>query len=212
MHRQVSWPDRIIAVVDQGLRMLAAPPSSTRASPAAGVPQPRLCRAERRRSEALMRVNHAGEVSAQALYTGQALFATTESTREHLMAAAAEERDHLGWCADRLAELGGRTSLLGPFWYGGSFLIGVAAGAFGDSTSLGFVSETETQVEAHIKDHLQRLPAADSKSRSILERMAEDEAHHGTTARLAGGGDLPAPIRKAMTIGGEFLRRTAYFV
>jgi ubiquinone biosynthesis monooxygenase Coq7 len=102
--------------------------------------------------------------------------------------------------------------VLGPFWFGGSFCIGLAAGVFGDSVSLGFVSETERQVEAHIKDHLQRLPAADAKSRSILERMAQDEAHHGTTARLAGGAALPPPIVEAMTLGGEFLRRTAYFV
>lgn len=159
-----------------------------------------------------MRVNHAGEVAAQALYTGQALLARTASTRRRLDTAAAEERDHLAWCETRLAELGGRKSALAPFWYAGSVCIGAAAAAFGDSTSLGFVSETEKQVEAHIKDHLQKLPAADSKSRSILERMAQDEAHHGTTARAAGGADLPAPVRRTMRVGGEVLRRTAYFL
>lgn len=159
-----------------------------------------------------MRVNHAGEVAAQALYTGQALAARSDATREHLLDAAREERDHLAWCAERLAELGGRTSLIGPVWYAGSFCIGLAAGSCGDSASLGFVGETERQVEAHLEDHLQRLPAADSKSRAILEKMAEDEAHHGTTATLAGGTALPLPIRKAMAFGGEVLRRTAYFV
>lgn len=212
MHRQVSWPDRIISVLDQGLRTVAAPSVPARRSPAAAVDEPRLTPAERRRSEALIRVNHAGEIAAQALYMGQALVARNEPTRQHLLAAADEERDHLAWCADRLSELGGRKSLLAPFWYGGSLCIGVAAGACGDSISLGFVSETESQVEAHIADHLQRLPEADARSRAILERMAEDESHHGTTARLAGGSTLPTPIRKAMSFGGEILRRAAYFV
>jgi ubiquinone biosynthesis monooxygenase Coq7 len=212
MHRPADWHDPIIAVLDQGLRSLSAPPVPARTSPATAVAEPALSTAERRRSEALMRVNHAGEVAAQALYVGQALVARSDATRKHLLTAAREEQDHLGWCAERLAELRGRTSVLGPFWFGGSFCIGLAAGVFGDSVSLGFVSETERQVEAHIKDHLQRLPAADAKSRSILERMAQDEAHHGTTARLAGGAALPPPIVEAMTLGGEFLRRTAYFV
>ncbi|MBN1239839.1 MAG: 2-polyprenyl-3-methyl-6-methoxy-1,4-benzoquinone monooxygenase [Gammaproteobacteria bacterium] len=212
MNRRLSWGDRLIAVFDQGLRTLAAAPAPARPSPASDAVEPRLSRGERRRSEALMRVNHAGEVAAQALYTGQALLARTASTRRRLDTAAAEERDHLAWCETRLAELGGRKSALAPFWYAGSVCIGAAAAAFGDSTSLGFVSETEKQVEAHIKDHLQKLPAADSKSRSILERMAQDEAHHGTTARAAGGADLPAPVRRTMRVGGEVLRRTAYFL
>src|SRR5690606_1734598 len=120
--------------------------------------------------------------------------------------------DHLDWCRERLGELGARPSVLGPFWYAGSFCIGLAAGALGDAVSLGFVSETERQVEAHIKDHLARLPADDARSRAILETMAADETHHGTTARLAGGVPLPAPVRAAMSVGGEILRRTAYLV
>jgi ubiquinone biosynthesis monooxygenase Coq7 len=159
-----------------------------------------------------MRVNHAGEIAAQALYVGQAIGARRPETRAHLLDAAREERDHLDWCRKRLDELGHRPSVLGPFWYAGSFCIGLAAGSFGDAVSLGFVSETERQVEAHIQDHLGRLPADDTKSRAILETMAADETHHGTTARLAGGVPLPFAIRRLMSVGGEILRRTAYFL
>jgi ubiquinone biosynthesis monooxygenase Coq7 len=159
-----------------------------------------------------MRVNHAGEIAAQALYSGQALFARSESTRELLANAAREERDHLAWCASRVEELGGRTSRLTPFWYVGSFAIGVLAGLRADAESLGFVRETERQVEAHLRDHLQRLPAQDEKSVAILSRMAEDEVHHGTTAALAGGAELPAAIRGCMRVGGEILRRIALIV
>lgn len=212
MSRRFDRRDRLVAIFDEALRALAAPPSASRPSPAEHLETPPLDRAEARRSAALMRVNHAGEIAAQALYSGQALTARSPATRDHLLRAAREERDHLGWCAARLAELGGRTSALAPFWYAGSFLIGVAAGGLGDRASLGFVVETERQVEAHLDDHLSRLPAADSKSRAILAKMAEEEAHHGAAAGLAGGVPLPPPIRKAMAIGGEVLRRTAYFV
>lgn len=212
MQRQIDWPDRIISVIDQGLRTLAAAPAAVRPSPGTDFAEPHLTLAERRRSASLMRVNHAGEIAAQALYTGQAAVTRSTALRKHLLNAAQEERDHLGWCAERLGELDGRTSLLGPFWYAGSFCIGLAAGSLGDPISLGFVSETERQVEVHIADHMQRLPAADSKSRSILRQMAEDEARHGTAAQLAGGASLPGPIRKTMALGGEFLRRTAYFL
>ncbi len=159
-----------------------------------------------------MRVNHAGEVAAQALYHGQALFARSPETRELLATAAREERDHLAWCAARIDELGGRTSLLAPIWYAGSFGIGVLAGLRADPENLGFVRETERQVEAHLRDHLERLPAADEKSAAILSRMAEDEMHHGTTAALAGGAELPAAVRAAMRVGGEILRRVALIV
>ena len=159
-----------------------------------------------------MRVNHAGEVAAQALYHGQSLFARSPATRELLANAAREERDHLAWCHARIEELGGRTSGLTPLWYAGSFGIGVLAGLRADADSLGFVSETERQVEAHLKDHLQRLPTSDAKSAAILARMAEDEVHHGTTASLAGGAELPAVIRGCMRLGGEILRRVALFV
>jgi ubiquinone biosynthesis monooxygenase Coq7 len=204
--------DRLIAVFDEALRTLAAAPSASKPSPAAGLEEPRLDEGERRRSEALMRVNHAGEVAAQALYIGQALTARSEEVRERLLDSAREEREHLAWCAARLDELDGRESMLGPFWFAGSALIGAVAGAFGDRRSLGFVAETERQVEAHISDHLRRLPAGDTKSAAILRRMGEDEARHGSLARLAGGIPLPAPVREGMSAGGGFLRRVAYFL
>jgi 3-demethoxyubiquinol 3-hydroxylase len=212
MPTALSWPDLLIAAVDQGLRAIAAPPVATRPSPAADLAEPALSRDERRASAALMRVNHAGEIAAQALYSGQALFARSKATRELLANAAREERDHLAWCASRIEELGGRTSRLTPFWYAGSFAIGVLAGLRADTESLGFVRETERQVEAHLRDHLQRLPAHDQKSAAILSRMAEDEVHHGTTATLAGGAELPAAIRGCMKVGGEILRRIALVV
>ena len=212
MPTALTWPDRLIGAVEQGLRAMAAPPVSRRPSPAAVLTEPALSSDERRKSAALMRVNHAGEIAAQALYTGQALFARSPATRELLADAAREERDHLAWCAARIDELGGRTSLLTPFWYAGSFGIGVLAGLRADVESLGFVRETERQVEAHLRDHIQRLPARDEKSAAILSRMAEDEVHHGTTAALAGAAELPAAIRGCMRLGGEILRRIALIV
>jgi len=212
MPTALAWPDRLIATLDQGLRAVAAPPASTRPSPAAALPEPDLSPKERRTSAALMRVNHAGEIAAQALYSGQSLFARSTATRDLLANAAREERDHLAWCDARIDELGGRVSRLTPLWYAGSFAIGVLAGLRTDADNLGFVRETERQVEAHLRDHLARLPALDTKSAAILTRMAEDEAHHGTTAALAGGAELPAAIRGCMTIGGEFLRRMALIV
>lgn len=212
MPTALTWPDRLISAVEQGLRAVAAPPVSTRPSPAAAVAEPALSAAERSTSAALMRVNHAGEIAAQALYSGQALFARSPATEAVLSNAAREERDHLAWCATRIEELGGRTSRLTPFWYAGSFAIGVLAGLRADTESLGFVRETERQVEAHLRDHLQRLPGPDSKSAAILSRMAEDEVQHGTTAALAGGAELPAAIRGCMKVGGEILRRIALIV
>jgi ubiquinone biosynthesis monooxygenase Coq7 len=213
MPSALTWPDRLIAAVDQGLRAIAAPPAAaTRASPAADLAEPELSVDERDRSASLMRVNHAGEVAAQALYHGQALFARSPETRELLANAAREERDHLAWCAARIEELGGRISLLTPFWYAGSFGIGVLAGLRADAENLGFVRETERQVEAHLRDHLERLPPKDGKSAAILSRMAEDEMHHGTTAALAGGAELPAVTRVSMRLGGEILRRVALIV
>jgi ubiquinone biosynthesis monooxygenase Coq7 len=212
MQLPFTWQDRLIAALDEGLRALAAAPGAARPSPATEVENSTLTDDERRASAALLRVNHAGEMAAQALYSGQALVARSAATREHLRSAAQEERDHLAWCAERLHELGGRKSLLDPLWYAGSFCIGVAAGALGDRTSFGFVAETERQVEAHLHDHLARLPIADRKSSAILTRMAEDEAHHGTMASLAGGTDLPLPVRQGMALGGGFLRRVALFL
>jgi ubiquinone biosynthesis monooxygenase Coq7 len=212
MPSALTWPDRLIAALDQGLRAIAAPPSATRASPAAATPEADLSVEERAVSAALMRVNHAGEIAAQALYHGQSLVARSVATRELLANAAREERDHLAWCATRIDELGGRASLLTPFWYAGSFGIGVLAGLRADAESLGFVRETERQVETHLRDHLQRLPPQDAKSAAILSQMTEDEVHHGTTAALAGGSDLPAVVRGCMRLGGEILRRVALIV
>lgn len=194
---------------DQALRTLAAPPDASRSSPAASLEEPELTTKEREESAALMRVNHAGEIAAQALYSGQAIMARTDATRAHLLEAAAEEEDHLAWCAQRIDELGGRKSLLDPVWYAGSFALGVLAGAAGDEKSLGFIAETEDQVEAHISDHLSRLPDSDTKSQAILCQMATDEAHHGTTARLRGGTELPQAVKSVMGVGGEILRKIA---
>jgi len=159
-----------------------------------------------------MRVNHAGEIAAQALYHGQAFAARSAQTRDLLLAAAREETDHLAWCEKRLSELHSRPSLLDPLWYVGSFAIGTLAALCGDRRSLGFVVETERQVERHLDDHLQRLPAEDARSRAILEAMRGDEIAHGTRAREAGGIDLPAPIRAVMRHTARIMTRSAYFI
>lgn len=209
MTRGSTWSDRLIGAADEALRTVAGPARAARPSPTGPMTEPDLDARERAASIELMRVNHAGEIAAQALYSGQAVLARTAATREHLLQAGREEQDHLAWCQERLDELGARPSVLTPIWYAGAFTVGLIAGAAGDRISLGFIAETEKQVEAHIHDHLERLPVADGKSAAILEQMASDEAHHGTTARLAGGLDLPGPARSAMAIGGEILRRVA---
>ncbi len=201
--------DRGIVHIDRYLRTCAAPPRSRRPSPAGRERDAELTPSETRESIRLMRVNHAGEVAAQALYHGQALLARDAATRRLLEQAAGEEADHLAWCAARLDELGGRTSLIVPAWYVGSFAIGIVAALVGDSTSLGFVRETERQVEAHLDDHLNRLPAGDRRSRSILRQMSQDEDRHGRTAAAAGGVELPVIVRRLMGIGGSVVRRVA---
>ena len=212
MQELSSWSDRLIATLDEGLRALGGAAVAARPSPAEAILDDDLDDAQRRASAALLRVNHAGELAAQGLYSGQALLARSSATREQLRAAAREESDHLAWCAARLDELGGHASVLSPLWYAGSFCIGLLAASVGDQQSLGFVAETERQVEAHLDDHLRRLPANDNKSRAILERMAADESHHGTMASLAGGMDPPLPVRRCMGLGGEMLRRVAALV
>ena len=209
MTRRIDWQDRLVAAADQALRTLAGPAVASRPSPAEGLSDSPLNAEERRKSSALMRVNHAGEIAAQALYSGQSVMARSANTRDHLLQAAAEEQDHLAWCAQRLVELDGRSSVFDPLWYAGSFLLGVLAGSAGDRVSLGFIAETERQVEAHLRNHLGRLPKADTKSQAVLQKMATDEAHHGTTAILSGGIELPQLVRSLMAVGGEFLRRTA---
>lgn len=211
--------DRLLGAADRALRSLLAPAHASRPTPEAGAATgpaaaspPPLSDAERRTAAALMRVNHAGEIAAQALYHGQAFAARSEGTRELLLAAAREESDHLAWCETRLQELKSRPSLLDPLWYAGSFAIGAIAALSGDRASLGFVVETERQVERHLDDHLQRLPASDARSRAILETMRADEIAHGTRARQAGGIDLPAPVRTVMKHTARLMTRTAYFI
>jgi len=205
----------LITAADRALRAVSGCVRASRANPAADLPaeaSPDLSDAEQRQAAALMRVNHAGEVAAQALYHGQALGARNPATRELLLQAAREESDHLAWCEARLAELGSRTSLLNPLWYAGSFMIGAVAAAFGDEASLGFVRETERQVEGHLDEHLSRLPPGDARSRAILEVMRQDEARHGAKARSAGGAALPLPVRTLMRETARVMTRTAYWL
>jgi 3-demethoxyubiquinol 3-hydroxylase len=203
--------DPLIAAADRALRAVAAPAHASRPYPAPP-PAASLDDAQRRESAALMRVNHAGEVAAQALYHGQALVARSAATREILLAAAQEEADHLGWCEQRLRELGSGPSLLNPLWYAGSFAIGALAAAFGDGTSLGFVAETERQVEGHLNEHLRRLPSADATSRAVVDAMRGDEIAHGSTARAAGAVELPQLVRGLMRGTAKVMTRTAYWI
>jgi ubiquinone biosynthesis monooxygenase Coq7 len=159
-----------------------------------------------------MRINHSGEVAAQALYAGQALTAKGAATQASMVAAAQEESDHLAWCAERLDELGGRKSILNPLWYAGSFAIGALAGLAGDKTSLGFVAETEKQVGLHLATHLRELPIGDTRTRAIIEQMSRDEARHGENARNAGANELTAPIRALMKLTSKVMTRTAYWL
>jgi len=202
--------DPLIAAADRALRAVFGPAHASR--PVPGSPSPELGDAERREAAALMRVNHAGEIAAQALYHGQALVARSASTRELLLRAAREESDHLAWCESRLKELHSRPSLLNPLWYGGSFAIGALAALMGDRTSLGFVVETERQVEGHLHQHLNRLPAEDQRSRAILEAMQLDERVHGMAAKEAGGAELPVPIRTLMRYTSRIMTSAAYWI
>jgi ubiquinone biosynthesis monooxygenase Coq7 len=202
--------DSAITAVDRALRAVFAPASAQRAVPAPSA-EP-LSEPERRASAALMRVNHAGELAAQALYHGQAACARSAATREMLLAAARSESDHLAWCETRLKELGARPSLLNPLWYAGSFAIGAAAALLGDRASLGFVAETERQVEGHLDEHLGRLPPGDARSRAILEAMRAEEIEHGARASAAGGAPLPAAVRSVMRGTARVMTGTAYWV
>jgi ubiquinone biosynthesis monooxygenase Coq7 len=204
MNRDYTPADHLLSALGRGRSRLsaAAAPSPAEATPrdnpAAPAADAELGEAARRHAAALMRVNHAGEVSAQALYQGQALVARDPRVREHLLAAAREEQDHLRWCEERLQELGDAPSKLQPLWYAGSFAIGAAAGLAGDRWSLGFIDETERQVSEHLGEHLEKLPEEDRRSRAILETMKRDEDRHGREAREAGGRPLPAPVRGLM--------------
>jgi 3-demethoxyubiquinol 3-hydroxylase len=210
--RSYSAVDRIIGEIDKAIKILAAPANAARPAPEAPPENPARKDTERRKSIRLMRVNHAGEVSAQALYQGQALTSRDPAVTAALRASAAEETDHLAWCEQRLGELGGRTSVLNPLWYAGSFSIGAVAGAFGDRASLGFIMETERQVESHLSDHLQRLPPGDLRSRSILEQMKHDEIAHGAKAAVLGGQELPLPLRLGMRLASRIMTRSSYWL
>jgi 3-demethoxyubiquinol 3-hydroxylase len=210
--RTFGLADRIIGEIDRAIKVLWAPPRSARELPARLGEDLVLEPAERRESSRLMRVNHAGEVAAQALYQGQALTARDPAVSTAMRRAAAEEMDHLAWCQQRLKELNTQTSLLNPIWYGGSFIIGAVAGAIGDRASLGFITETEKQVESHLREHLERLPAADRASRAILEQMTHDEMQHGAAAASLGGKELPFPLRMAMRLTARIMTRSSYWL
>ena len=205
--------DLLIVKVDQFMSSLREQNVlGTRPYPASDIAEHPLEEAERLESERLMRVNHAGEVCAQALYHAQAWSTSDKTVRAIMERSAEEEGDHLHWCRRRLMELKGRTSYLDPFWYAGSFAIGTAAGLAGDRFSLGFVAETEHQVGAHLKKHLRRLPAGDAKSRAVLQQMAEDEARHGATAMAGGGVALPQGVRTMMQLCSRVMTGTAYWI
>jgi len=210
--RDYSHFDRLLIQFDLGLRTLAGKPIPTdRPNPAALLSEADLSESERQEAARLMRINHTGEVCAQALYQGQALTARDERVKQLMQESAAEENDHLVWCEDRIKELGGRVSYLNPLFYLGSLTLGAAAGLAGDKWSLGFLAETERQVETHLKGHLGRLPAEDSKSRAIVEQMKIDERKHATTATEAGGAELPFPVRQAMKLMSKVMTRTTYW-
>ncbi|MGE7138850.1 2-polyprenyl-3-methyl-6-methoxy-1,4-benzoquinone monooxygenase [Luteibacter sp. NPDC031894] len=210
--RNLSRLDRLLDGLERAMEAVAGSPEASRPSPAATLADAALSDADRRHAAGLMRINHVGEVCAQALYVGQAALARTEETRQHLMHAAREETDHLAWCAERLAQLDSRPSLLNPVWYAGSYAIGVAAAAVGDPISLGFVVETERQVEAHLADHLERLPPQDERSRAILAQMQTDEVRHAEAAQARGGVDLPWPLPGLMHAASSVMKAVAYRV
>lgn len=215
--RQFSPSDWLLSQADRVLRQTFGDPLPERPSPStdtslANTEAEDLPAKDRRESVALMRVNHAGEVAAQALYHGQSLTARDPDIAASLERAAVDEQDHLAWCRERVRELGGQTSVLDPVWYAGAFTLGALAGLAGDEWNLGFVAETERQVVAHLEDHLERLPEDDTRSRVILEQMKEDELRHGESAERQGGRALPPPIRLAMAAAGKIMTRSSYWI
>jgi ubiquinone biosynthesis monooxygenase Coq7 len=202
--------DRLIGEFDRALRAVAGVARSLRPSPGESVPESELDANERAQAAALMRVNHVGEVCAQALYQGQSLTARNDQAKSALLKAADEEEDHLAWSADRIHELGGRLSLLNPVWYAGSFAIGAAAGALGDKWNLAFLAETERQVEEHLSGHLEALPAKDQRTRLVVEAMRADEANHRDTAIRLGAAELPSAVKLAMRFASRVMTTIAY--
>jgi ubiquinone biosynthesis monooxygenase Coq7 len=204
--------DRLIIEFDKGLRTLFSEAHSARAYPDANIPDTPLDEAEKKKAAALMRVNHSGEICAQALYQGQALTAHDPVVQKQLQQAAQEETEHLAWTARRVHELGGHLSLFNPFWYTGSLAIGAFAGLIGDKWNLGFLAETERQVGEHLQSHLDRLPPQDAKSRAIVAQMYADEIGHAAMATSLGGAELPQPVQLAMKLNGKVMTSTAYWV
>ena len=209
--RQLSGFDQALIEIERALSTaFGAEPEPQRPSPAKDIAEAELSEAQRRHAAGLMRVNHTGEVCAQALYSGQAAVARDPATRAQLLRAAAEETDHLAWCGQRLVALSSRPSLFNPLWYAGSFSIGAIAALVSDKFSLGFVVETERQVEAHLGEHLEKLPAADARSRAVVTQMQADEARHGKNAQAMGGIDLPAPVPGLMRLVSAGMKAVAY--
>ena len=204
------FSERAIVEFDKVLRTLAAPAQSVRPTPGGQLPDVELSEAQRQNVAALMRVNHVGEICAQALYQGQALTSRSAGLRQSLEHAAQEETEHLAWTAQRISELGGRPSLLNPLWYFGALGMGVAAGLAGDKWNLGFLAETERQVEAHLTSHLDRVPEEDLRSRAILDQMKTDEMAHAATAVSLGAAELPAPVKSAMRFASKVMTTLAY--
>ncbi len=208
----MSLLDPFILQIDQALRTVFAKAPTTRSMPGEAIPDCAMTESERHHVAALMRVNHVGEVCAQALYAGQAFTAQTGATRQALEQAAREETEHLNWTERRIAELGGRKSLLNPLWYAGAWTIGAVAGQLGDPVSLGFLAETERQVEAHLDGHLRQLPVADRRSQAIIDQMKADEIAHAQTAVSLGASELPLPAKGAMQVVAKVMTGTAYWV
>jgi ubiquinone biosynthesis monooxygenase Coq7 len=204
--------DELISGFDRALRVISGVAFASRPSPAAKAQDAELSDSERRHSAALMRVNHVGEICAQALYEAQGRFSRNAGTREQFRHAAQEEEDHLAWTKERLAELGSHTSILNPLWYSGSYVLGAIAARMGDARSLGFVVETERQVEAHLASHLQRLPEADQKSRLVVEQMRQDEIAHGAAAQSMGAIEMPRPVQQTMRAMSKVMTSIAYYI
>ncbi len=204
--------DTLLNAADSALRTLFARPHASRDCPTVAAQKTQLDGADKALAGALMRVNHVGEVCAQALYASQALSTRDPALRQHFLEASKEEGDHLAWTRERLDELGARPSLLNPLWYAGAFGLGLLAGRLGDKVSLGFVMETERQVESHLASHLERLPQGDHASRAIVAQMKDDEARHAQEAQLAGGFELPAPVKALMRASARVMTTTAHYV
>jgi ubiquinone biosynthesis monooxygenase Coq7 len=207
--RSHSLSDKLLTEVAKALRVMAAAPTALRKRPT-GATSGDLTATQRKLSASLMRVNHSGEIAAQALYRGQALVSRDPALRDHLLMAADEEHDHLAWCQQRAETLGGGISLLTPFWYAGSFVIGIAAGLSGDKTSLGFLAETERQVTRHLDGHLEQIAENDSESRAILEQMREDEIQHGDGAIERGGTELPPLMKRVMQTASKVMTSVSF--